>query len=82
MSQYLCWIHCGEFLGENLVRKITPRWKAFGFFTFPAILHNLLYPGENTESLIVSSEFFNFTPMSFDIPPVILFTYYSILCVW
>ena len=60
------WIHSGEFPGENLVCKIT------GLFTSPAILHDLIHPEENTESLIVPSEFLNFSPISFDITPVTL----------
>lgn len=45
------------FPDKNLVRKITPRWKAFEFFTSSTILHNLVYRGENIELLIVRSEF-------------------------
>ena len=65
-------IHSGMFPGENLVRKITPRWKTFGFFTSRIILHYLVHPGENIESLIVHSEFLNFTLMSFDITQSLL----------
>ena len=53
MSYYPGFIHPREFSGENLVRKITPRWKAFGFFTSRKLLHNFLYPGKNTESLLI-----------------------------
>ena len=45
------------FPDKNLVRKITPRWKVFEFFTSSTILHNLVYRGENIELLIVRSEF-------------------------
>ena len=52
------WIYSGEFLGENLVHKITPRW----FFTFLTILL-----GKNIESLIVPTEFSNFIFRDFEL---------------
>ena len=42
------------------------------FFIFLAILDDLVHPGEDIESLLVSSEFSNFTLMSFDITCVLL----------
>ena len=62
LSHYPGWIHLGEFSCENLVRKITFKWKAFGFFTSPTILHNLVH------SLIVHSKFLGLTPMIFFSP--------------
>ena len=50
--------------------KSIPGEKCFNFFTSPTFLHNLLHPGGNTELLIVSSEFFTFTPMGSDVNPV------------
>ena len=41
--------------------KSLPGEKGLDFFTFPTILHNLFYPGKNTVSLIVPSEFLGFT---------------------
>ena len=47
--------------------------KSFGVFTYPLILQNYVHRREYTESLIVTSEFLNFTQMSFNIiTPVIL----------
>ena len=71
LSQYPCSIHPGEFPGENLFCKITPRRKTFGFITSLAILYNLLHPVENTKSWIIPNEFMNFTPMNFDVTGVI-----------
>ena len=71
MFQWLCSIYPREFPGENLVHKITPQYKAFECFTFLTILHNLVLPGENIESLIVPSDVFNFIPMSLDIKLVL-----------
>ena len=73
LSQYPCWIQPGQFPSENLVRKIIPRWKWFEFSTSPTILHNLVHPGKNLESLMVPSVFFfNFTRMRFDITTLTL----------
>ena len=76
MSQYPGWIHPGEFPDGNLIRKFTAQWKVFGTFTSLTIVHILLYPEKNTESLIVSSEFLNFAQVSFDITTVILQLWY------
>ena len=43
------------------VHKITARRNTFGFFTSLTILHNLFHPGKNTTSLIVPTDFLNFT---------------------
>ena len=72
------WNHPGKFLGENLFRKITSRRKAFGFFTSPTILHNLFHLGKNTPSLIVPSEFFDFTQWVLILP--LWYYWYSLLC--
>ena len=61
LSQYPSWIHPGKFPGENLFCIITPRRKTFRFFTSPTIFHNLFHPRKNTGSLIVPSEFLDFT---------------------
>ena len=61
LSQYPGWIHPGKFPSENLFREITPRRKRLGFCTSPTILYNLFHPGKSTASLIVPSEFLDFT---------------------
>ena len=45
--------------------KITFKWKAFGFFTSPTILHKLVHPRENIKLLIVPSKCLGLTPMIF-----------------
>ena len=61
LSQYPGRIQPGKILSETLSRKITPRRKTFGFFTSLTILHNLFHPGKNTASLVVPSEFLDYT---------------------
>ena len=78
LSHYPGWIHPGEFPGENLVRKITPRWKTFGFFTSLTKLHNLLHPRKNNASLIVPSEFLNSTRWVLILP--LWYYWYSLVC--
>ena len=48
--------------------KITFKWKAFGFFTSPTILHKLVHPRENIKLLIVPSKCLGLTPMIFFSP--------------
>ena len=72
LSQYPGWIHTDEFHGENLVRKITPRWRPLTEFWPPlppasTNLHNLFHPKENMESSIATREFLTFTPLIFKI---------------
>ena len=64
LSQHPGWIYPVAFSSENLVRKITPRWKEFGFFTSPQY-HSTYLTNEEIESSIVSSKFLNFPLMSF-----------------
>ena len=61
LSQYPGWIHPRKFPGEYLFHKIITRGNTFGFFTSPTILHNLFHPVKNSASLIVPSEFSDFT---------------------
>ena len=67
LSRYPGCIHPGEFASENLARKIIPRLNFL-----PPRQYLKIKSTQVIESLIVPSEFLNFTPMSFDITPVTL----------
>ena len=79
LSQYPRWIQPGQFPSENLVRKITPRWKWFEFCTSPTILHKLVHSGKNLESLMVHSDFFSILP-GWDL--ILPLWHYLVLGVW
>ena len=79
LSQYPSWIHPGKFSGENPLCKITPRRKTFGFFTSPTIKCITYFtPGKNTPTLIVPSEFLDFTQWVLILP--LWYYRYSLVC--
>ena len=79
LSQYPSWIHPGKFSGENPLCKITPRRKTFGFFTSPTIKCITYFtPGKNTRTLIIPSEFLDFTQWDLILP--LWYYRYSLVC--
>ena len=56
LSKYPSWIHLGEFSGENLSCKTTPRWRNLNFPPTRCTLHNLFTLEEmlnNLYSLVI-----------------------------